>query len=433
MKRNTSHSDSNQVIRIRPFQYIHILDTNTNTVRVITGPLKYTCKEHEVIATGPEAMIIIPPRHYIVIDNPVIFTKVLNNTNKMENVPLDQNGQVLLKYGDQEIRFEQEPFPLYPGEQMNGSMSKLQIVEDNMALRLRAVRDIVDNFAKGSIVGIERRCGEEWLFYGPGTYIPQIGVEVVETIKSEIIKPNQALHVRARSDCLDYENNERNAGEEWLVTKLGPYLRQVHEEKMGFVKPIVLTYDKAIHVTALQTFYDIDGEKRTAGSSWLVSRENHEIYIPGPYERVDSVVNLTVLRENNWCIILNSWDNNDKKTVFGKKEIIMGPKHFFLKPGESIEDSSILDKIILQSNECLMLEAREKDVVDEKKKRKPGERWIIYGPRIYVPSLGVRVLRKKNAFFYVEPLGIYVFEPIQLFVKITLIYLILYVLTRLLF
>ncbi len=51
---------------------------------------------------------------------------------------LDKHKQVKLRHGEQEIRFEQEPFPLYPGEKLNGPVQPLQIVEENTALRLKA-------------------------------------------------------------------------------------------------------------------------------------------------------------------------------------------------------------------------------------------------------------------------------------------------------
>jgi len=36
---------------------------------------------------------------------------------------LDENGVALLHYGDSEIRFHREdPFPLYPGEKLIGSV-----------------------------------------------------------------------------------------------------------------------------------------------------------------------------------------------------------------------------------------------------------------------------------------------------------------------
>jgi major vault protein len=53
-------------------------------------------------------MVIIPPRNYCVIENPVL------KDNK-GSVLFDENGQAKLSFADTEIRFSGlEPFPLYP-------------------------------------------------------------------------------------------------------------------------------------------------------------------------------------------------------------------------------------------------------------------------------------------------------------------------------
>ena len=54
-------------------------------------------------------MITIPPRNYCVIENPVI-------RNKDGRVEHDDSGQAKLAFADLEIRFNRDPFPLYPGE-----------------------------------------------------------------------------------------------------------------------------------------------------------------------------------------------------------------------------------------------------------------------------------------------------------------------------
>jgi major vault protein len=104
-----------------------------------------------------------------------------------------ETQQVKLKHGDEEIRFEQEPFPLYPGEKLVGKVSPLQVVAPNTALRLKALRDFVDG-------DIQRQAGDEWLFRGPGTYYPRVEVQVAEIVRAIIIKPNQALRLRARKE-----------------------------------------------------------------------------------------------------------------------------------------------------------------------------------------------------------------------------------------
>ena len=104
---------------------------------------------------GPEKMVIIPPQHYCIIENPVV-------KDNDGNVVIDTSGQVKLCYADQEVRLAQDPFPLWPGELLKQAVSELKIVVSNTALRLRAIRDLVDEN------GDKKLAGDEWLFEGPG-------------------------------------------------------------------------------------------------------------------------------------------------------------------------------------------------------------------------------------------------------------------------
>jgi hypothetical protein len=64
-------------------------------------------------------MITIPPRSYVVIENPVI-------RNKDGDVEFE-DGQVKLAFADSEIRLSQEPFPLYPGENLKQVKNNFKI------------------------------------------------------------------------------------------------------------------------------------------------------------------------------------------------------------------------------------------------------------------------------------------------------------------
>jgi major vault protein len=70
-------------------------------------------------------------------------------------------------FADQEICFNQEPFPLFPGEVLKKNVTTLIIVPANSALRLRAILDFTD-------LEINKfNAGDEWLFEGLATYIPR--------------------------------------------------------------------------------------------------------------------------------------------------------------------------------------------------------------------------------------------------------------------
>jgi major vault protein len=77
------------VIRIKPYFYIHILDNNSNLTRVETGPLTYTRQDHEKLVEGPSQMIMVPPRHYCIISNPVVKTQ--------SKVEVDEYGNYRLR------------------------------------------------------------------------------------------------------------------------------------------------------------------------------------------------------------------------------------------------------------------------------------------------------------------------------------------------
>jgi major vault protein len=306
------------VIRIKPYFYVHVLDNNSNVTRVEQGPQTYTRLDHEKIVEGPSQMIMVPPRSYCIISNPVV-------RNKDGSLVRDAQGNIKLRFGDEEIRFEQEPFPLYPGEKLFGKVNALQVVGPDSALRLRAIRDFENKVA-----------GDEWLFQGPGTYHPRVEVQVVEVIRSTIIKPNSALKLKARKACHDADGKPREAGEEWLVRKQGAYLPGVDEDIIETVAARVLTDKKAFQIRATKTFVDVFGNKRKAGEEWLVTLDDAETHIPDVYEEVVGEVRITTLTNRQYAVLLDPVEKG--KPQLGKKELRKGPTSFFLLPGERLEN-----------------------------------------------------------------------------------------------
>ncbi|MBD2182426.1 colicin uptake protein [Aerosakkonema funiforme] len=398
---------SSGVIRLKPQQFIHVLDNNTGVTRLEVGPQTITLRDHERLILKPEPMIVVPPRYYCIIENPVL-------RDENGNPIADEHGQIKLRYGDAEIRFAQEPFPLYPGEELDGEIEQLQVVERNQALRLRATRDLsylirveVDGELENQT--INRLAGDEWLFEGPGTYIPRVEVEVVEIVTARVIKPNQALRLLARQNCTDRQGNRRRVGEEWLVREEGAYLPGVDEEVVGIINAYVLTEKKALHLRAKRTFADVFGRQRKAGDEWLVTIEDTEIHIPDVYEEVVGEVEITTLGDREWCIVVNPIDT-DGKPQLGMREVRQGRISFFLHPGESLENG--IQKIyVLGEQEALLLRAKEAFSEGEDAdliQHQPGDLWMISGPRDYIPRVEVEVLERRKAIPLDKNEGIYV-------------------------
>uniref|UniRef100_A0A8C8E2D3 Major vault protein n=1 Tax=Oryzias sinensis TaxID=183150 RepID=A0A8C8E2D3_9TELE len=406
------------IIRIPPHHYIHVLDQNTNIARVEIGPLTYIRQDNEKVLFLPVRMIMVPPRHFCVVSNPV----ARDDDNQ---VLFDQSGQAKLRHADLEIRLTQDPFPLYPGEEVKQAVTPLQIVYPDTALRLQALLDFEDD------EGLKRVAGDEWLFEGPGTYIPRKEVVVLETIKATVIRENQAIRLRARKEGKDRGGVQRVTGEEWLVSKVGAYLPGAHEEVIDIVNAFILTDKKALHVRALRPFKDAGGHDRRTGEEWLVTMADREAHIPSVAEEVVDVVDVTTLNSRQYCVILDPV-GPDGKPQLGQKKVVKGERSFFLQPGEQLENG-IQNVYVLSEDEGLVLRAveaftdtehdgeeEEEDPEEERREsgakrfrsgdivRRPGDRWMLRGPIEYVPPINVEVVLKQHAIPLDENEGIYV-------------------------
>jgi major vault protein len=133
-------------------RYIHVLDNNTHCRRVVVGPATFTKQEHEkILFSKPQAMIVLPPQHYVVIDSPAQREPSTGTgggggvKTKPGQPVIDSYGQVKVRFGDREIRTADDfpaPFPLYPGEEA-GKILPLTVVEADQALVLKAQRPYV--------------------------------------------------------------------------------------------------------------------------------------------------------------------------------------------------------------------------------------------------------------------------------------------------
>ncbi|XP_052558218.1 major vault protein isoform X2 [Tympanuchus pallidicinctus] len=385
------------VIRIPPYHYIHVLDLNSNVTRVEVGPHSYIRQDHERVVFSPKRMVIVPPRHYCVVLNPVA-------RGPTGAVLFDGAGQAQLRHADLDVRLTQEPFPLYPGEELQQGVTPLQVVLADTALRLRALLDFEDEDGNKFVAG------DEWLFEGPGTYIPHKEVEVVETLQATVIRHNQAIRLRARKECLDRQGTRRVTGEEWLVKRVGAYLPGVYEEVVDVVDAYVLTDKKALHLRATRTFEDAQGHVRRTGEEWLVTQEQSEAYVPDVFEEVVAEVLVTTLGPRQYCVVLDPVGPNGQPQL-GQKRVIKGEKSFFLQPGERLQ-AGIEDVYVLSEDEGLLLQALQtiKDTDEDGTEviRRAGDRWLARGPLEYVPPAEVTVLERRRALALAENEGIYV-------------------------
>lgn len=148
-------------------------------------------------------------------------------------------------------------------------------------------------------------------------------------------------------------------------------------------------------------------KKRNNGDEWLVTNEQTETHILNVYEQLVGIVNIVTLNSRQYCVILNPV-SADGKNQFGKKKLIVGEKSFFLQPNEQLE-KGIQDVYILAEDEGIVVKCIESfdDQLDNVT-RAPGEKWVIRGPREYIPPIQIEVLQKRTAIPLDENEGIYV-------------------------
>jgi len=181
----------------------------------------------------------------------------------------------------------------------------------------------------------------------------------------------------------------------------------VDEECVEEVRGIVLTEKKSLHLRAIKEFTDNYRKLRKAGEEWLLTLRETDTHIPDVYEIVVGTINAVILNSRQYCYILDPV-GDDGKNLFGQKKLMKGECTFFLQPFESLE-KGIQDIIILADDEALLLKAIDK--FSEEKTGKvhvPGEKWMIYGPRDYIPPIQIEILERRKLIPLDENEGIYV-------------------------
>jgi major vault protein len=387
------YNNKMDIIRVPLRHYVHIKDSISNITYMLEGPVTYALKSHETIVLDITPNLQLGNNQYVMITNPV-------SRNDKKEIQHEDFGQVKLKWGEEEIRIDQdykEPFPLYPGEQVKGRVESFLIVQANEELKLQAVRAFYDDVKKK-----DRHPGDTWMVRGPINFIPRVEVLILEKISALIIKPNTALKVRAVRACTDKYDKPRFAGEEWLIREPGAYLPNVDEEVVDkCVKAYTLTDKRALYLKAACNFTDVYGTKRKAGDEWLVTMENNDTHIQDVNEIFVKLVDITILSSRQYCVIINPVVNGVPQ--YGKKTLKRGECSFFLQPGELLEDNKTKNVIILDENDALLLKA-----IEPYEGHTPGDRWMIKGPCEFILPLELELLEKRKAIPLNENEGIYV-------------------------
>ncbi len=171
-------------------------------------------------------------------------------------------------------------------------------------------------------------------------------------------------------------------------------------------------YD-ALKLRAVLPFEDPEAEggsrQRQPGDEWLVHGPRR--YIPRKEVQIVSQEKARVLRESQYCVVLNPFDRATGRIQEGRRKVISGPDVFVLEPGEALE-GEIRNKHVLSERQGLKLEAID-EFVDRVAggttvTRKAGDTWVIRGPQTYVPNEKVKILQEIQAISLGQGEGLYV-------------------------
>ncbi|CAC5421281.1 MVP [Mytilus coruscus] len=392
----------NNVVGLKLYQFVHVLDVTTNITRIEIGPQTIVLKTNESFVAGPLPMIVIAPGYYCVVHNPV-----------SNYVP----GQACeIRFGEKAVHFHEDPFPLYPGEVLEGAsdyltgglpdykraIKKLPVVPDNHGIKLKALLDCEDENGK-------HQAGEEWQLNGPRTYIPRPEVEVQGIVNPTVLKEGEALRLRAKQGFIDRYDNERVTDEEWFICEQGSYLPDVYEEVVELLKKITLTPEIGLNLRATQTVKDRYGITRLAGEEWLLTSETTDEYYPEIGVEVASKAKKLVLTKGQYCVVENPLDKSGRPQL-GKLELRIGCSSFFLHPGERLQGGNVKSSYVLSDQQAIVLQAvnQFKDTMFKGKNRLPGDTWMIRGPIDYIPPVEVQVVKQRDQIPLSKNEGIYI-------------------------
>lgn len=384
-------------IKLEPYTYIHILDLNSNLTRMEEGPKTLYKLDHEEIVLRPTKMTQLPPKSCVIVRNPVVIG---DDKHPVAN----ENGTLKIKFGEMEVRTSEQypdPFPLYPGEELDEGIKKYTVVGKDEALLIKVLRDYKDE------TDTVRLAGQQHQVLGPLTYINKVEEKPVKIIKAVTIKKNEGIIIEALNNFVDRKGVSRVVGEQWLYTDVGSYIPDVNETIKKQVKGNVLDSQKGLFVRALRDFTDFMGVERKTGDQWLITSTDTPVYIQGVHDQVFSTVKPITLTSREYCIVENPYDD-EGKPQWGKKEVRVGEQTFFLKPSENLIGKT--QKVfILDENDALILEANEDFYDDEfRVHRRARENWMIKGPREYIPNINVDVKREQKARALDSNEGVYI-------------------------
>ncbi len=112
--------------------------------------------------------------------------------------------------------------------------------------------------------------------------------------------------------------------------------------------------------------------------------------IEGPYRKAPfkpwirlygSIQKKIIIEENQYAIIINPYNQDKNRIIFGERQIRLGPLIFPLHPGEIFKDGTIFNKHILTKDEGLIIQSIQ-NFSENGVERVGGEQWLKKGQKL---------------------------------------------------
>nr|CAJ2472349.1 unnamed protein product [Leishmania braziliensis] len=410
------------VVKLMPHEYLHVEDTNTCEVLTLVGPITYTLYDHHrKLHKTPQPCVVVPPRHFVKVKNPMhaVLASFTDNADAppahtlLRSSPGSITGLATLRYsrwkmpyGSSELRFSNEsPFPLLPDETIDEpSVMPLLTASEALTLEALAPHDVTDPVTGTTV----RRAAQEcFLFKGPGLYTPRLDERIVSKVTGVRVSPLQVCYVSAKYDFVDDDGVPRVAGEQWVVQAHGIFFAHP-AVTLEIRDAYVLASTEALTFISYKAFYD---EKlqvaREAQKPYLISYADTKdgMYLPRPHETFQGRRKQVHLSATQYCVVINPV-GADGTARLQQAEVRVGKQSFMLQPGEFCTQP--LTALVLREDEALLHIALQTYTEADGTVREGGSRWLVYGPRQYIPPVYARVVERRHIIMTNENCGVYV-------------------------
>lgn len=449
------------ILKLMPQEYLHVENTDTCDVVTLVGPITFTMYDHHRrLHNDPRKLVVVPPGHYVEVKNPLhrvdaqppapqddcensnssvsrsspVYLLLHSNTSTPTGIETVQYSRWKSPYGSSELRFaDDSPFPLLPDEEV-GDVLPMPLLTAREALVLEAV--VSHTTTEPRIGAVRHRVQQErYLFRGPGVYRPRLDERVVDTITGRPASSMQVYYFTAQYDFVDDDGVSHVAGEKWMQRAEG--LVFPHPAVKLDVRDVCIVAEtEAVEFESSMAFFDETlNVQREAKQPYIITHADttEGVYVPRHYERLLSRRYQLHLSSTQYCVVVNPVGADGRPAALREAEVRVGKQSFLLQPGEKA--TAVLDALVLREDEALLLialhsytEVMEQEEEEEgntndveatrgaaagarSKKtvlREGGSRWLVRGPRQFIPPIYARVVERRRMIQLDENSGVYV-------------------------